>query len=1088
MFRDRNVLRNGGCCLVLALCICFSINLASALPVNSDAALTVGRTFLASEHERILNNPDLRPPAFYLNGILQSPSISAVTGILDEENLLIAHILDLDPEGFIIVSPDTDITPILGYSYSGHFAAEDSALNPLIGLVSADIAMRRRVLAEARSSEIDNIVSSNVLLWSTTLSGDTRAVDTKAVVVEQWPPDQEGWLNTFWSQAGHFNDQCPIRVPFVPFLGRVVVGCVATAMSQIINYWQYPSSVSFSDLIRKDGGDAYTSGGAILGIRTNINIFGDSSSRDFPTAIELTDALSFINYNGDPVEEAYLSFAAGIKLEMQYGSSSGTDHNRVPNVFKKQFAYGSAKRSSITWPARKGDVIENMKAGWPAMLGIASSSRFGGHSVIVDGYKIDDVFGDMFHVNFGWGNNNSTTWYDIPDFSSQGFDLVLDVIYDIAPYVSWSQFGADAQNSARTPYVLPSSGFVAENGRNVLDDRVHGLVITTGGDLFVTKGTNAFMVIDEEGTTLVNRTVTNETGGQSLTSPVSNSVGVIYFASSSGKVYRIKRPYSTDPELIFTEPSGAQFLQLKIDEGGFLYAKTATRLYRLNSSGQEVWASPFIAPGGHGSALLSSTPAIDLARGYVYVGYFNGSSNTAILGAINVATGQQAFLKEFPGVSVNDIGTPSVASDGTVYVGMGVELWKLTPGTISFTNQLPRDLGPAFIKNAPAIGKDGTLYVSYLALGVCCPPGDAVFAALDPDTLQTKWAATEGFTFGSQLSFVQPYVGSNDIVVFEIYSGDSPNKTANLFAYRDLGNTFERAWNYSVAENDLANIAIAPGAVYLSLPTRGVILRLTDENPAGAFANYLDNAPPDIAFSPSPAIGAVDIDTTITLSWIATDPDAHALTFDLFLGDPGVSEGLLPADAFGGLIPPIATALTNDSFAVTGLERNTTYLWSVTTTDGQSTTEGPTWTFTTQANNLPSASAVTLSPASPFDSGNLNATYTYSDPDGDPESGTQIRWFRNSVPQSAFDDLSTVPASATSPGDEWFFTVRPSDGMDFGDTVSSDTVLVIAEPQSGGGGGGGCTVGGDGSHDSTLPLLLLICTVYLFRRRYNHID
>ena len=37
-------------------------------------------------------------------------------------------------------------------------------------------------------------------------------------------------------------------------------------------------------------------------------------------------------------------------------------------------------------------------------------------------------------------------------------------------------------------------------------------------------------------------------------------------------------------------------------------------------------------------------------------------------------------------------------------------------------------------------------------------------------------------------------------------------------------------------------------------------------------------------------------------------------------------------------------------------------------------------------------------------------------------------------------------------------------------------------------GGGGCTVGGDGSHDPTLPLLLLICTVYLFRRRYNHID
>jgi peptidyl-prolyl cis-trans isomerase A (cyclophilin A) len=41
---------------------------------------------------------------------------------------------------------------------------------------------------------------------------------------------------------------------------------------------------------------------------------------------------------------------------------------------------------------------------------------------------------------------------------------------------------------------------------------------------------------------------------------------------------------------------------------------------------------------------------------------------------------------------------------------------------------------------------------------------------------------------------------------------------------------------------------------------------------------------------------------------------------------------------------------------------------------------------------------------------------------------------------------------------------------------------------SGGSGGGGCTVGGDGSHDPTLPLLLLICTVYVFRRRCNPIE
>jgi len=51
-------------------------------------------------------------------------------------------------------------------------------------------------------------------------------------------------------------------------------------------------------------------------------------------------------------------------------------------------------------------------------------------------------------------------------------------------------------------------------------------------------------------------------------------------------------------------------------------------------------------------------------------------------------------------------------------------------------------------------------------------------------------------------------------------------------------------------------------------------------------------------------------------------------------------------------------------------------------------------------------------------------------------------------------------------------------------------ITVTAAPTGGGGGsgGGGCTVGGEGSLDPTLLLLLLICTVYLFRRRYSHIE
>ncbi len=74
----------------------------------------------------------------------------------------------------------------------------------------------------------------------------------------------------------------------------------------------------------------------------------------------------------------------------------------------------------------------------------------------------------------------------------------------------------------------------------------------------------------------------------------------------------------------------------------------------------------------------------------------------------------------------------------------------------------------------------------------------------------------------------------------------------------------------------------------------------------------------------------------------------------------------------------------------------------------------------------------------------LTASYTYYDEDGDPESGSEIRWYRDGVLQSGFDDAVTVPSGSTADGEEWYFTVRPSDGEDFGVLMTSPTVTIGA--------------------------------------------
>ncbi|WP_331107688.1 PKD domain-containing protein [Archangium sp.] len=95
------------------------------------------------------------------------------------------------------------------------------------------------------------------------------------------------------------------------------------------------------------------------------------------------------------------------------------------------------------------------------------------------------------------------------------------------------------------------------------------------------------------------------------------------------------------------------------------------------------------------------------------------------------------------------------------------------------------------------------------------------------------------------------------------------------------------------------------------------------------------------------------------------------------------------------------------------------------------------------ANNAPLASSLAIQPAQPGTDDNLVAAYTFADTDGDPESGTEIRWFRNGTEAQAYVGLKTLPASATAKGESWYVTVKPKDGTDFGQLVTSTPVLIL---------------------------------------------
>ena len=90
-----------------------------------------------------------------------------------------------------------------------------------------------------------------------------------------------------------------------------------------------------------------------------------------------------------------------------------------------------------------------------------------------------------------------------------------------------------------------------------------------------------------------------------------------------------------------------------------------------------------------------------------------------------------------------------------------------------------------------------------------------------------------------------------------------------------------------------------------------------------------------------------------------------------------------------------------------------------------------------------------LTPTDAKTTDDLTLSYSYNDQDGDSESGSEIIWYRDSqaLPQGTITGL-TVPSSETQKGQEWYATVKPSDGSDYGSLETSNTVIIENSPPS----------------------------------------
>jgi uncharacterized protein (TIGR02145 family) len=131
--------------------------------------------------------------------------------------------------------------------------------------------------------------------------------------------------------------------------------------------------------------------------------------------------------------------------------------------------------------------------------------------------------------------------------------------------------------------------------------------------------------------------------------------------------------------------------------------------------------------------------------------------------------------------------------------------------------------------------------------------------------------------------------------------------------------------------------------------TTAYLINLSDSNNSIPFGgNYKDygfsvrclkggsNLRPEQPSSPRPADNAVEIDTSVSLSWACSDPEGDSLTYDVYFGIDN---------------PPIALISSNqrDTFLIKdGLSWGTSYYWKVIAKDNhRNTRAGMVWKFIT---------------------------------------------------------------------------------------------------------------------------------------------
>jgi len=280
-------------------------------------------------------------------------------------------------QGFVIISADDIVTPVLAYSAETSFAPDDIPPN-----VAAWLKGYEEQISYAIRSNPDPAPEVQSA-WEALNNAPAQGKEVKSTA------GVAPLITTNWSQRPFFNDLCPYDSTYND---RAVSGCVATTMAMVMKYHNYPPN----------GIGSYYYYSARYG--TLSANFGATSYHwaDMPNTLTSANAA---------VATLMYHCGVGVKMDYNVGSQGGSNawviaaerQECAENALKNYFGYTSTlqglKKSDYTDSQWISILKTELDSGRPMVY--AGYGSDGGHCFVCDGYS-DSTY---FHFNWGWAGN-----------------------------------------------------------------------------------------------------------------------------------------------------------------------------------------------------------------------------------------------------------------------------------------------------------------------------------------------------------------------------------------------------------------------------------------------------------------------------------------------------------------------------------------------------------------------------------------------------------------------------------------------------------------------------------------------------------